>query len=129
MKGRSGLEGHQEWSQDWGEGILLQVPGDLFVTWSPGRDAYPDTHTYTVSSFLCFFGVCRTCLATAGPLSSFIQQIFTELLNPVLAWPQCPCAFPSLSFPHLRGGEAHPCLSHVTSLEGRFGKPASGKTP
>lgn len=50
MKGRNGLEGHQEWSQDWGEGILLQVPGDLFVTWSPGRDAPPTpphpTHTH-----------------------------------------------------------------------------------
>lgn len=42
------------------------------------REKHPPSHT--VSSFLCFSDLGCTCLAAAGPVNSFIQQIFTELL-------------------------------------------------
>lgn len=55
---------------------------DLYVTWSPGRGmshmhtqvSVSHTHTHPpthVVSLLRFSGTCCTCLATAGPVSSF----------------------------------------------------------
>lgn len=61
------------------------------------------------SSFCKFSGVCCTCLVRAGLASSFIQQIFTELLNP-RSCPLCPCPSQSLSFPHLKGEEVNSSL-------------------
>lgn len=76
MKGRNWAEGRSRSGARIGEKeTLSQVSWDLFVTRSPGRGVPP------LACSLPEVGICCTCLATAG-LVSFVQQIFTELLNP-----------------------------------------------
>lgn len=64
--------------------------------------------SHAESSFLKLSSLCFTCLATAGLVSSFIQQIFTELLNP-----RAGLAMVSLPFsePQSSSSESWGCLS------------------
>lgn len=50
------------------------------------------------SAFLRFCGVCCTCLTMVGLVSSFIQQIFTELLNPRAGLSTVSLPFPEPQF-------------------------------
>lgn len=50
MKGRNGLKGQQEWSQDWGEGD--SVPGTLGpVCDLVSRERCPSSHLYSSRSW------------------------------------------------------------------------------
>lgn len=79
------------------------------------REKHPPSHT--VSSFLCFSGLGCTCLAAAGPVNSFIQQIFTELPNTGagLATMSLPFSDPQFSSSEKWGGSSIPFSCHKAS--------------
>ena len=90
MKGRDGLGDTSEVEPGSGGGgrdAVLGTRGPVCDLVSRERclplhiHTHTHTHTHTlthtVSSFLCFSGVCHTCLAAARPVSSLVQQIFT----------------------------------------------------
>lgn len=110
MKGRNGLKGAAGVEPGLGRRRLSQAPWDLFVTRSPGRGVPP------LTCILPEVGICCTCLATAGLVSSFVQQIFTELLNPRAGLATTSLPFSEPQFYSSERREDHPCLSRVTRL-------------
>ena len=82
VKGRDGLGDTLEVEPGWGgRDAVLGTRGPVCDLVSRERclplHIHTHTLTHTVFSFLCFSGVCHTCLAAARPVSSLVQQIFT----------------------------------------------------